>query len=484
MLGPSWMGQPDAGPVKCPLVPVQPQAPSATAERATLLERLLRTVLMRRIFALGLVRRVLSPAHGDRSVHKFIRYSMVSGVAIVISQATILICAVLFHLSGIAANTAGAITATPASYELNRKWAWGKRGKSHMWKEVAPFWGLTIVGYLGSTGTVEVADNLCAAHHVTGLGRGFAIMGASLCAYGVVWVAKFIVFNKLVFAGGADVRATPGAMPTPAPANLIEGTAPGAAPVTAPGPPAPKSPLPPQRVPPASTAGVAAPARLEVAAGAKGFMPHSEGMGLYRAGLAAGRSELGPLVEIGTYCGKSAVYLGAAARETGCTLFSVDHHRGSEELQPGWPHHDPEVVDPASGRVETLPWARRTLAAAGLEAEVVLVVGSSSAVAKFWAAELGLLFIDGGHGADAAAADFSNWGPKVARGGLLAVHDVFADPAEGGQVPHELYCGLLASGRFAEVEALGSLRVACAVRFDPRRRRGPGWGPHVWPAFP
>jgi putative flippase GtrA len=186
--------------------------------RATLLERFVRTGMMRSFFGLPLVQRVLSPTQGDRSLHKFIRYSMVSGVAIVISQVTIFICAGAFHLSGILANTIGAVMATPASYELNRKWAWGKRGKSHLWKEVAPFWGLTLVGYLASTGTVQLADNFCASHHVTGTVRALAIMGASLFAYGVVWIAKFILFNKVVFAGPAHSPAGP-AGPAPVEAN-------------------------------------------------------------------------------------------------------------------------------------------------------------------------------------------------------------------------------------------------------------------------
>jgi len=189
-------------------------------------------------------------------------------------------------------------------------------------------------------------------------------------------------------------------------------------------------------------------------------MPPAEGMALYETGLEAGRSGLGPLLEIGTYCGKSAVYLGAAARETGTMLFSVDHHRGSEELQPGWPDHDPEVVDVASGRTDTLPWARRTLADAGLEQVVALVVGQSSAVAGYWPGQLSLLFIDGGHGAAVARADFSAWAPKVAVRGWLAVHDVFADPAEGGQVPYELYRELMEGGEFVELRRAGSLRVA------------------------
>jgi len=189
-------------------------------------------------------------------------------------------------------------------------------------------------------------------------------------------------------------------------------------------------------------------------------MPSAEGMALYGAGLEAGRSGLGPLVEIGTYCGKSAVYLGAAARDAGTVLFSVDHHRGSEELQPGWPHHDPEVVDPCTGLVETLPFARRTLTEAALEGHVVLVVGESATVARYWERPLALVFIDGGHGEAVARADFSSWAPKVAPGGLLAVHDVFPDPALGGQVPYRLYLELLAGGEWEEVSATGSLRVA------------------------
>jgi MMP 1-O-methyltransferase len=200
---------------------------------------------------------------------------------------------------------------------------------------------------------------------------------------------------------------------------------------------------------------------LSVARAAKGFMPDEEGMALYRAALGAGRGGLGPLLEIGTYCGKSAVYLGAAARETGCVLFSVDHHHGSEELQAGWPHHDAEVVDPATGAMDTLPWARRTIREAGLEADVVLVVGVSVAVARGWSGPLSLVFIDGGHGEQVAWADFRSWAPKVAMGGLLAIHDVFANPRDGGQVPYDVYRAALRSGEFEACGTTGSLRLLC-----------------------
>jgi predicted O-methyltransferase YrrM len=201
--------------------------------------------------------------------------------------------------------------------------------------------------------------------------------------------------------------------------------------------------------------------RLMVARSAKGFMPDDEGMALYRAGKQAAASGRGPLLEVGTYCGKSAVYLGMAAAEAGAVVFSLDHHRGSEENQAGWEHHDPEVVDARTGRMDTLPWARRTVTDADLETHVVLVVGASVVVARQWTTPLALLFIDGGHGAEVAWSDYRHWAPKVAVGGLLAIHDVFADPAAGGRPPYELYCAALASGQYVEEQGAGrgSLRV-------------------------
>jgi predicted O-methyltransferase YrrM len=190
-------------------------------------------------------------------------------------------------------------------------------------------------------------------------------------------------------------------------------------------------------------------------------MPEEEGLALYAAGVSASRTGLGPLLEVGTYCGKSAVYLGAAAEEGGTVLFTVDHHRGSEENQAGWEHHDPSLVDPETGRMDTLPRARRALEQAGLEEQVVLVVGESITVASQWRTSLALLFIDGGHGTEVAWADFRAWTPKVAPSGYMAIHDVFPDPADGGRPPYELYCAALASGDWVDESGMGcgSLRV-------------------------
>jgi MMP 1-O-methyltransferase len=199
--------------------------------------------------------------------------------------------------------------------------------------------------------------------------------------------------------------------------------------------------------------------RLRAAAEvARGFMPPDEGLALYEA--AAGVEVDGPFVEVGSYCGKSAVYLGAAARRKGRVLFCVDHHHGSEENQPGWEWHEPDLVDPATGRLDTLPWFRRTIADAGLDDVVVAVLGDSPTVASAWATPLALCFIDGGHGADPARLDYEGWAPHVRDGGVLAVHDVFTDPADGGQPPHdEIYRPAVESGRFVQITRVGSLRV-------------------------
>ncbi len=203
-------------------------------ERVNLYDRLRRQRLVRGVLRVPIVDRVLSPSRGDGAIPRFIRYSLVSGVAIVISQVTILICTWLFGLSGIVANTIGALAATPASYELNRKWAWGKSGKSHMWREIVPFWSLTLLGWLASTGTVELADSMAKSHHVVGLGRSLAIMGASLFAYGVVWIVKFLIFNHIVFADrGTGTEPAPSASAPSLAAPAPGGTAVVVAPVAA-----------------------------------------------------------------------------------------------------------------------------------------------------------------------------------------------------------------------------------------------------------
>jgi predicted O-methyltransferase YrrM len=215
------------------------------------------------------------------------------------------------------------------------------------------------------------------------------------------------------------------------------------------------------------------PTRLDqlvvLARGTRGFMPDDEGAALLdwalRAGRAFAEAEVPAcFVEIGAWCGKSSIYLGAAAESTGALLFSVDHHRGSEENQAGWEYHQPDLVDPVDGRIDTLPYWRRAMASAGLEHCVVGVIGDSPTVAARWETPLALCFIDGGHGAASAHAELGGWGPRVRVGGWLAIHDVFPDPADGGRPPYEIWLEALRSGDWVEDGARGSLRVLRRIR--------------------
>jgi len=182
---------------------------------------------------------------------------------------------------------------------------------------------------------------------------------------------------------------------------------------------------------------------LRAAEAAVGFMPAAEGLALF--GAAACYARRGPVLEVGSYCGKSTIYLAAAAREAGQLVVTVDHHRGSEEHQPGWEYHDPGLVDPAAGRLDTLPRLRATLAAAGVEDDVVVVVGRSADVARLWRTPLGMVFIDGGHTDAAAVTDYEGWAPWVAPG--VAPRRLVQGQAFGGR--HE------AGGRFGRAQQFG-----------------------------
>jgi MMP 1-O-methyltransferase len=196
---------------------------------------------------------------------------------------------------------------------------------------------------------------------------------------------------------------------------------------------------------------------LPHALAAKGFMPEDEGEFLHRTALA--HLADGPALEIGSYCGKSAIYLGAAAREVDSTVFTLDHHRGSEENQAGWEHHDPTLVDSELGRMDTLPTFRRTIALAGLEDWVVAVVGRSTTVAAHWRTPVALLFIDGGHAEIHAQNDYTGFAHWVQPGGVLVIHDVFERPEDGGQAPYHVWLRAVESADFVPEETVGSMRV-------------------------
>ena len=189
----------------------------------------------------------------------------------------------------------------------------------------------------------------------------------------------------------------------------------------------------------------------------KGFLDPEEAAALYQAALE--RAPFGPCLEIGGYCGKSALFIGSACKASGELLFSIDHHRGSEENQPGWEYFDEEVWDEEAQAIDTLPFFRANIRKAGLEGIVVPIVGRSIDIAARWRTPISLLFIDGGHTMEHALGDYRGWTPHVMPGGLIAIHDVFPNPDDGGRPPFEIYQRAMASDLFEEVLAVKSLRI-------------------------
>ncbi|MCU1693157.1 MAG: hypothetical protein JWM64_2248 [Frankiales bacterium] len=193
----------------------------------------------------------------------------------------------------------------------------------------------------------------------------------------------------------------------------------------------------------------------DVAAATKGFLPVDEGDALHDAALAAAP---GTWLEIGTYCGKSTVHLGAAARQVGAQLVTLDHHRGSEENQPGWEWHDASLVDPHTGRLETLPSLRHALWDAGLDDVVSVLAATTQQVGRWWSTPLTLLFLDGNHTEEVAQHDHAAFSRHLVPGGTLVIHDVFERPEDGGRPPWNVWCRAVDEG-FVPVSTTGSLRV-------------------------
>jgi predicted O-methyltransferase YrrM len=189
----------------------------------------------------------------------------------------------------------------------------------------------------------------------------------------------------------------------------------------------------------------------------KGFLDEEEGLRLFELALEA--SSLGPCLEIGSFCGKSTVYLGSACKIMGKTLFSIDHHRGSEEQQQGQPYFDNDIFDSRKGVIDSFPYFRATLEKAELEEIVIPIVSKSHVVAKDWTTALGLVFIDGGHSHEIVIKDYECWHPHLLAGGFLVFHDIFLCADEGGQAPYEIYKQALSSALFKPLPMTKTLGV-------------------------
>lgn len=197
---------------------------------------------------------------------------------------------------------------------------------------------------------------------------------------------------------------------------------------------------------------------IEALAGTtKGFLQMEEGTRLFH--LAKEASLLGPCLEIGSYCGKSTLFIGGGCKENDSILFSIDHHYGSEEQQPGEAYFDPDLLDPAMGRLNTFNYFRSTLSNGGLEDIVVPMVCPSHVASRAWSIPLAMVFIDGGHALETVLQDYRCWSGHIVSGGFLVFHDIYPDPADGGQAPYQVYQQALASGLFQARAMTGSLGV-------------------------
>ncbi len=189
----------------------------------------------------------------------------------------------------------------------------------------------------------------------------------------------------------------------------------------------------------------------------KGFMDDDEALRLFE--LAGQAAAMGPVLEIGSYCGRSAAIIGTACQKKNSILYSIDHHIGSEEQQPGEEYFDPELFDERTGGVNTLPFFRETLKKTGLEDTVIPIVSRSIVVGKMWQTPLSMVFIDGGHSFEAAHNDFLTWSPHLLTRGLLVIHDIFLDPDKGGQAPRQVYEKAIATGLYTPLEMTKTLGV-------------------------
>jgi predicted O-methyltransferase YrrM len=162
-------------------------------------------------------------------------------------------------------------------------------------------------------------------------------------------------------------------------------------------------------------------------------------------------------LEIGSYCGKSSVYLGSAVKENDQKLYSIDHHKGSEEQQPGEEYFDSDLINAQGNGIDTLPFFLETIEKSKLDKFVIPIVSTSEEAYQDFTLNFDMVFIDGGHSEKAAQKDYELWSKRITKGGLLAIHDVFPNPEDGGRPPYNIYKRALESGNFKKLEMIKTL---------------------------
>lgn len=187
----------------------------------------------------------------------------------------------------------------------------------------------------------------------------------------------------------------------------------------------------------------------------KGFLDPIEGEALYLYAKQYVRNN--PCLEIGSYCGKSSVYLGSAVKENDQKLYSIDHHKGSEEQQPGEEYFDSDLINAEGNGIDTLPFFLETIEKSKLDKFVIPIVSSSEEAYQDFTLNFDMVFIDGGHSEKAAQKDYELWSKRITKGGLLAIHDVFPNPEDGGRPPYNIYRRALESGNFKKLEMIKTL---------------------------
>tara|TARA_Y100000816_G_scaffold175932_1_gene126791 strand:- start:1014 stop:1616 length:603 start_codon:yes stop_codon:yes gene_type:complete len=190
----------------------------------------------------------------------------------------------------------------------------------------------------------------------------------------------------------------------------------------------------------------------------KGFMPQHEGIALTK--WSKKFSSIGPIMEIGSYCGKSAIYLSKGAILNDQLVYTIDHHFGSEEHQIKEEYFDSEIFDYKNQRVNTLPLLIKNINKIQVK-NIVPIVSNSVDIASKWDAKLGMVFIDGGHSFKAANNDYVSWSTKIKKNGALVIHDIFENPDEGGQAPFEIFQKAL-KNNFEVYERVDTL--ACLIK--------------------